>query len=114
MRRFLLTTAAVSFVAALALPAAAQAQQGRRHVAVTHAVAAPPLTVNRRSWLDMGTAAAVGTQDSYLSANTTLHQPIYASFAQDKFGQSTLPGQFSLPFGENPRGTESGGIFFDE
>ena len=66
-----------------------------------------------RIWLDMGTAARVGTQDSYLSASTTLNQPIYASFAQDRFGRSTLPRQFTLPSNDNPRGPESGGIFFE-
>lgn len=95
------------------VPASAQAQDVRRHRVAAVTTSAPPLTVNRRSWLDMGTSAQVGTQDSYLSANTTLHQPVYASYLPDRFGNSTLPAQFSLPFNDNPRGPESGGIFSD-
>ena len=113
MRHFLLTAAGASLLVAALVPAAAQAQDVRRHRVAAVAAEAPPLTVNRRSWLDMGTAARVGTQDSYLSASTTLNQPIYASFAQDRFGRSTLPRQFTLPSNDNPRGPESGGIFFE-
>lgn len=113
MRHTLLTAAAASLLLAALVPGAAEAQDLRRHRVVAVSTEAPPLTVNRRSWLDMGTAARVGTQDSYLSASTTLNQPVYASYAQDRFGLSTLPRQFSLPFNENPRGPESGGIFFD-
>lgn len=113
MRHILLTALGASMMVAALVPGAAQAQDVRRHKVAAVTTAAPPLTVNRRSWLDMGTAARVGTQDSYLAASTTLNEPIYASFDQDRFGRSTLPRQFSLPFTENPRGPDSGGIFFD-
>lgn len=77
-------------------------------------VEARPLTVTKRSWLDSGNVVAVGTQNSYLSASTTLNQPIYNSYIPARFGQSTLPGQFDLAFSnENPRGPVSGGLFFD-
>ena len=78
------------------------------------AVESRPLTVNKRSWLEPGNVVAVGTQNSYLLANTTLNQPVYNSYIPARFGQSTLPGQFDLAFSnENPRGPQSGGIFFD-
>lgn len=94
-------------------PLAAQPQP-KRHAHV-QLVSAPPLTVKQRSWLDVGNVVAVGTQQSYLSANESLHEPVYASFAPDRFGQSTLPGRFDLAFSnENPRGPSSGGIFFDQ
>ncbi len=112
MKRTLLSIASVAALTALALPATAQAQTSRRHVVRT-VETAPPLTVNRRSWLDSGNVVAVGTQSSYLSASTSLNQPVYTSFLADRFGQSTLPGRFDLPLPGNPRGTESGGIFFD-
>lgn len=112
MRHVLFSAAGVLMLLAGLAPA--QAQDVRHHrVAAVVSTQAPPLTVNRRSWLDMGTAANVGTQDSNLSASTTLNEPIYASYLQDSFGRSTLPRRFSLPFNENPRGQESGGIFFD-
>lgn len=110
MTRLLLSAAGLAL--AIGAVAPAQAQGVRRHVTVQH-VSAPPLTVNRRNWLDMGTAAAVGTTDNYLAESTTLHQPVWASYLPDRFGRSTLPRQFTLPYAENPRGPESGGIFFD-
>lgn len=112
MNRLLHSAAGLAIALGALMPAVAQAQDVRRHVAVQH-TAAPPLTVNRRSWLDMGTSAYVGTQDNYLAENTTLHEPVWASYLPDRFGRSTLPRQFSLPFEDNPRGPESGGIFFD-
>ena len=107
---------AASLLAVALLPSVASAQDVRRpNVQRVAAVAseAPPLTVNRRSWLDMGTAARVGTQDGYLAASTTLHEPVWASYLPDRFGRSTLPRQFSLPYNDNPRGPDSGGVFFD-
>ena len=114
--RHLLAAAGASLLAAALLPSVASAQDVRRpHVQRVAAVAseAPPLTVNRRSWLDRGTAARVGTQDGYLAASTTLQEPVWASYLPDRFGRSTLPRQFSLPSNDNPRGPESGGIFFE-
>ena len=107
----------LSLVCVFAGTMAAQAQDRMhvRHRAHVQLVSAPPLTVKQRSWLDMGNVVAVGTQQSYLSANESLHEPVYQSFAPDRFGQSTLPGRFDLAFSnENPRGPSSGGIFFDQ
>lgn len=114
MRLVLLAATGASLLAAALVPGVASAQDVRRpHLQRAVASEAPPLTVNRRSWLDMGTAARVGTQDGYLAASTTLNQPVWASYLPDRFGNSTLPRQFSLPSNDNPRGPESGGIFFD-
>lgn len=113
MTRLLKAVMGVSFALAALAPSLATAQVGKRHVARVAGVA-QPLTVNRRSWLDSGNVVPVGTGQSYISSNTTLHTPVYASFAPDRFGQSTLPGQFDLPLPGNPRGPETGGIFFDE
>lgn len=80
-----------------------------RHVRVVHArsrvllaeVKAPPLTVKKRSFLDPGNVVEVGADNEYLAANTTEHQPIYNTYAPARFGESTLPGRFDLPY--NPR-----------
>lgn len=112
MKKLLQAALGCSMIVAAVAPVTAMAQSGKRIVAA-RAVTAPPLTVNRRSWLDMGTAARVGTVDTYISASTTLHEPVYASYIPDRFGQSTLPGRFDLPFNDNPRGPQSGGIFSD-
>ena len=105
---------AISATLALATSGVAQAQG--RHRPAVRPVAAPPLTVTKRSWLDSGNVVPVGTNNSYLTANTTLNQPITRDFAPGRFGQSTLPGQFDLAFSkDNPRGPDAGGgIFFDD
>ena len=113
MFRSLLAFTCMSLALGAAAPLSAQAQE--RHRVRTPVITAPPLTVKQRSWLDVGNVVAVGTQNTYVSANETLHEPVYTSFAQDRFGRSTLPGRFDLAFSnENPRGPNSGGIFFDD
>lgn len=112
MSRLLLSIAGLSIACVMAAPTLAQAQNGHRRFIRTET--APPLTVTKRSWLDSGNVVAVGTQDTYLSASTTLNAPVYASFLPARFGQSTLPGQFDLPLPGNPRGPDTGGIFFGE
>lgn len=94
----------------LATGAATAQDRHVRHVRVlAHAsrsvllaeVKAPPLTVKKRSFLDPGNVVEVGADNEYLTANTTEHQPIYNSYEPARFGESTLPGRFDLPY--NPR-----------
>ena len=104
---------AVTVTALTAGSTLAHAQERHRH-AVRVAVA-PPLTIQKRSWLDSGNAIPVGTQNAYLSSSTTLNQQVYTSFEPGRFGQSTLPGQFDLAFTKyNPRGPDYGGIFDED
>lgn len=113
MLRSALAISSLSLVCAVAAGGPLEARERPRPVA--EAVAARPLTVTKRSWLDSGKVVPVGTQNSYLSASTTLNQPIYNSYIPARFGQSTLPGRFDLAFSNlNPRGPEAGGIFFDD
>lgn len=109
------STLALTCFSAVCLAAGVNAAEAQtRHHKPAVFAEARPLTVTKRSWLDVGNVVAVGTQNSYLSASTTLNQPTYASYIPGKFGQSTLPDRFSLAFSnENPRGPQSGGIFFD-
>lgn len=103
---------ALTCIAALGLVSAPLTAQGRERQRVSRVSSAPPLTVKQRSWLDSGNVVAVGSQNTYVTANTVLNQPIYSNFEPARFGQSTLPGQFDLAFSnENPRGPQAGGIF---
>ena len=109
MLRSTLFLSAVAVAALATMPAQAQT----RHRFVSH-TSAPPLTVTKRSWLDVGNVVPVGTENTYLAAETTLHQPVYASYS-GFYGVSALPGPLDLGFSnENPRVPSSGGIFFDD
>ncbi len=105
-----LRLATVAVAAALLSTAAAQAQvhhHARRPVAASRAVLlaevkAPPLTIQKRSFLDPGNVVPVGSDTpEYVAANTTELVPVYAGYAPSRFGESTLPGRFDLP--NNPR-----------
>ncbi len=100
----------VALAAALLSTAAAQAQvhhHARRATPSSRAVLlaevkAPPLTIQKRSFLDPGNVVPVGSDTpEYVAANTTEHIPVYAGYAPARFGESTLPGRFDLP--NNPR-----------
>ncbi len=96
--------AAVAVVSTLSASGMAGAQdRPARLKRVYHvaAVAPPPLVVKKRSFLDPGNVVPVGTDNTYLTSNTVDHQPIYESFAPSRFGESTLPQRFDLPY--NPR-----------
>jgi hypothetical protein len=58
---------------------------------------APPLTIQRRSFLDPGPIVPVGSMSNYMTANTILNLPIYATYAPDAFGRSVLPRRFDPP-----------------
>ncbi|MDB5649298.1 MAG: hypothetical protein JWL62_818 [Hyphomicrobiales bacterium] len=58
---------------------------------------APPLTIQRRSFLDAGPIVPVGSLSNYMTVNTILNVPIYASYAPDLFGGDVLPRRFDPP-----------------
>lgn len=98
--------AGVAIAATLATVGTASAREKHLHhprVASNHRVLiaevkAPPLTVQKRSFLDPGNVVPVGsaTPES-VTANTTENRQIYTSYAPAKFGESTLPGPYYLP-----------------
>ena len=60
--------------------------------------AAPPLTIQRRSFLDPGPVAPVGSQNRYVQSITTLAVPMYAEIGvPGRFGYDTLPRRFDPP-----------------
>jgi hypothetical protein len=60
--------------------------------------AAPPLTIQRRSFLDPGPVVPVGSMNRYVQSITTLAVPVYAEIGVGKgFGYETLPRRFDPP-----------------
>jgi hypothetical protein len=59
---------------------------------------APPLTIQRRNFLDSGKIVPVGSQNRYVAAITTFAVPVYAqSGVGHGFGYYTLPRRFDPP-----------------
>ncbi len=101
MPRFIPALIALAFAAAaLAAPATASAKVKQRlHHRVVHFTfhdPRPPLTVNRRSWLDPGPVVPQGNMQHYVEANTTLNLTPDQMFTS-KFGNDILPGRFDPP-----------------
>jgi hypothetical protein len=94
--------------AALTATASAQTQtqtQVRTHrsrVATTYYGERPPLTVNRRSFLDPGPAVPVGSMSNYVTANTIFNRTPDQNFARSKFGNETLPWPLEVPGRPSP------------
>jgi hypothetical protein len=51
----------------------------------------PPLTVNRRSWLDPGNVVPQGTADRYVAASTTFEQTPDQIYFPSRFHEDVLP-----------------------
>jgi hypothetical protein len=70
-----------------------------------------PLTVNKRSFLDPGPVAPVGTGANYVAASTIFNRTPDQNFDTARFGNTALPGQPYVPgrtvpvveFGTGPR-----------
>lgn len=105
-------------ISAFGADASAQTRRKHRKVVARPAVTEPvlaesydvgsdiPLTVNRRSWLDVGNVVprnngALGGQ-SYVQANTILHQTQDRIFAPDGFGNDVIKGQPYIPGRSHP------------
>ena len=104
------TTIASLLAIAIALTASSSGAFARpKHravpvVAVTADEASgPPLTVNRRSWLDPGPVAPRGTGNNYVTANTAEFSKSQIDIQQpDNFGKDVLPGQPYVPGRSQP------------
>ena len=83
---------AAGAMAGLTLFAAAAEAQSR-----ARAPLAPPLTIQRRSFLDPGPVVPVGSMSNYMTANTSLHVPVYNISNPGAFGAQTLPRRFDPP-----------------
>ena len=80
---------------AAGLGAAPALAQTRHPARVRRVYSAPPLTIHRRSYLDPGVIAPVGSQNSYVWAVTQPGQDMMEQgFGRSKFGNETLPGRY--------------------
>lgn len=71
---------------------------------------APPLTIQRRSFLDPGPVVAVGSLNRHVQAITTLAVPASAEIGvPGRFGYNTLPRRFDPPGRPQPLFTFSTG-----
>lgn len=95
---FVMVAAAAAAAAAVA-PAGAQTQRIRRHVpiVIVYPGERPPLTVNKRSFLDPGPVVPVGSMSNYVTMNTVLNQTPDQAFARSEFGNEVLPRRLDVP-----------------
>ncbi|WP_374305485.1 hypothetical protein [Methylocella sp.] len=102
LRPALLLLAAAALTAS-AVSAGAQTKH-RRQTSPVVAVAneAPPLTVNKRSFLDPGPVAPVGSMSRYMTSQTTLNQLPNQVAQRSKYGNETLPRRFETPGRPSP------------
>jgi|GEM_PF-922733 len=57
----------------------------------------PPLTVNKRSFLDPGPVVPVGSESNYMVQNTYFATTPDQNFARSKFGNEALPQPLEVP-----------------
>jgi opacity protein-like surface antigen len=101
--------AAAALAVAIA-PASAQTQaqpqtKVRRHpqpVAVAYNGERPPLTVNKRSFLDPGPVVPVGTMQNYVTVSTIYNRTPDQVAQRSKYGNETLPWPLEIPGRDSP------------
>jgi hypothetical protein len=96
---------AAAALAAFTASANAQTKPRPRHhpqVAERYNDERPPLTVNRRSFLDPGPVAPVGSMSNYVTANTIFNRTPDQIFAKSAFGNELLPSPLEIPARAGP------------
>lgn len=80
-------------IATLTASATAQTRPHRHgpQVAAQYPDERPPLTVNRRSFLDPGPMVPVGSMSNYMTANTIFNRTFDQNYARSLFGNERLP-----------------------
>jgi hypothetical protein len=76
--------------------AATKIPHHRGHVYV-YSDSRPPITVNKRSWLDPGPVVPQGSMENYVTESTVLNQTPDQAYYRSRFGNETLPRRFDLP-----------------
>ncbi len=85
-------------------PAKMQASRAHHPVVIAEISDATyrPLTIQKRSFLDPGTASSPSLgQPEYIASQTTDHLPVYNSYNTAFFGGSELPRRYDLPYSPN-------------
>jgi hypothetical protein len=62
----------------------------------------PPLTVNRRSFLDPGPVVPVGSLENYVTSNTIFNRTPDQIFRSSSFGNAALPAPLEVPGRPSP------------
>jgi hypothetical protein len=91
---------ATAAFAALTATACAQATRHRHHprvVAEQYNDERPPLTVNKRSFLDPGPVGPIYSTPNYVAASTTFAQTPDQYFLKSQFGNEVRPSPLEVP-----------------
>jgi hypothetical protein len=90
---FLLAAAVFGSGALASAPAALAAHKHRHHPAATVVYSSdqPPLTVNKRSWLDPGNGVSQGSEQNYVTASTGFNQTPDQAYYPSRFHEDFLP-----------------------
>ncbi|SFK68051.1 hypothetical protein [Methylocapsa palsarum] len=91
---------AAAALAAMTVTATAQTKPQRHYrqtLAQQYSDERPPLTVNRRSFLDPGPVVPVGSMSNYVTANTVFVQTSDQNYARSKYGNAELPRPLEVP-----------------
>ncbi len=93
----------LAFGLALAASQASAATKLRHHRPHRHVAAyvdnRPPLTVNKRSWLDPGPAAPVGSEQNYVAESTYFQQTPDQAVFPSRFREDAMPRPLYVPGG---------------
>ena len=94
-----LAAAMIGAIATAAAPVNAQSVRDRRHAPAAERFIneRPPLTVNKRSFLDPGPVVPQGSMSNYVTMNTIFHQTPDQNFARSEFGNEVLPRPLDVP-----------------
>lgn len=97
------TTSVVLAALALTVAAASAETPANRHsqrkkpITPVYYDEQPPLTVNKRSFLDPGPVVPVGSMSNYVTANTIFNRTPDQTFARSKYGNEELPWPLEVP-----------------
>lgn len=91
--------AAAAILASLTAAASAQGPSNRHppRAAEQYADERPPLTVNKRSFLDPGPVPPINHGPNYVTQNTTFAQTADQNFLKSQFGNEVLPSPLEVP-----------------
>ncbi len=92
---------AFAALAVLNAPAAAKPKHHHRHVAA-YVDRRPPLTVNKRSWLDPGPVVPVGREESYVTQSTIFNQTPDEAYFPSRFHEDAMPRPLYVPGSMTP------------
>ena len=102
MRRIATLALCATALATLAIPAEARVRHYRQQVVVVDTIA-PPLTINKRSFLDPGPVVPVRSLQQYVTVGAGPAQnPMEEGFGRSKFGNEALPRSFDPPIPGRP------------